>query len=282
MDQTQFFGLLAENPGMFQDCGDIVPHYPCVRPPYTMTNKGLQIMAKLVSPSEYMTVADVPEDNGEYPKWILSLHCSRGEQNSNSLAIYLLEDEGGRGWMRVSDLLLSSRYSENWKAIHSNGSNKRQIIIQAEPEQYDDLPFSERICFFPFVLDVSSIVKYGYSVRVQMNNDPPFELGKAGKYMTQFESVSPGFSLLLGCERPGDNFRLIMTGQLLNEFESRVVGFFIRLDDGDKPKYLYDCAHLPSRKVAKVALKRKAESGKPIYVVEILIIERLRWIYRAE
>jgi hypothetical protein len=265
------YGLLAEDPRPFRESGDIVGEFS-FRPPYMMTNKGLQIMANLMSPSKYMARTEVLGNDGKSPNWVLTLHCRRRKEGSNSLAICLIEGEEGVGWARVSKSLLSSRYSENRDTIDSDGFERRQIIIQASPGYYTanrtyvvELPPSS------LLLDVRSVMKYGYSIYAWMDNDLPSELSKVE---VRFKKVYPNSRVFLYCASPQEKFRLVMTGQVgaENQRECRIVdGFHLFLDGGKADVPYNDRVLLPSGKIAKLVLKRKAESGKPIYVAQILI-----------
>jgi hypothetical protein len=67
------YGLLDENLGAFERYGDIVDEFS-FRRPYTMTNKGFQVMANLISPREYLARTKVEGEDRRYPKWVLTLH----------------------------------------------------------------------------------------------------------------------------------------------------------------------------------------------------------------
>jgi hypothetical protein len=270
-----FYGLLAEDPRAFQGSGDIVEEFS-FRPPYTMTNKGLQIMVNLVSPSNYMATEYEQKDDEKYPKWVLTLHCRRLEENSKSLAIYLIEGGEGCGWARISDLVLFSPYSENRDTIESYGFERRQIIIQAEPAMHEAIPsIPYREIPLSFSLDVRSVTKFGYSICVRMNNFTPLELNKTGRSIARFVSVNPKFHMSLECTSPEDNFRLVLMRQILvrrhTVYKSRKLTICVGLAS-DKDNYRYnDRVCLPSGKVVKVVVKRKVESGKPNYVLEVLM-----------
>ena len=127
------------------------------------------------------------------------------------------------------------------------------------------------------MLDVRSVTKYGYSIRAQTNDPQSLDFGQDGTSIVRFESFNPRFYVFLDCTNPEDNFRFVITsqigqiGQIHTASMSRELSFYIRLV-GDEDNSLYKHrARLPSGKVAEIVLKRKVESGKPIYVVQILI-----------
>jgi hypothetical protein len=266
------YGLLAEDPGAFQRSGDIVEEFS-FRPPYTMTNKGLQIMANLISPHEYMARTEVPpvEDDVEYPEWVLTLHCRPRGESSKSIAIYLREGEEGLGWVRLSDYLMSSRYSENRDTIDSDGFERRQIIIQAAPGLYEATArIYAKAPPISLLLDVRSVIRYGYSIYAWMNNAQPLELGKAG---VRFKDVYSHSRVFLKCTSPQEDFCLVMTLQahLESRIHEQIVGLRIFLYGDEAGSTYNDRVRLLSGKVVKIAVKRRAEAGKPIYAVQILI-----------
>lgn len=264
--QSRFYGLLAEDPGPFQGSGDVVATYS-FRPPYTMTNKGLQIGVTLVQRPNIQFVPNSPENDWRYPKWILSLHCRRRRDESKVLAIYLVEGEEGRGWARVSDLLLSSPHSPRGN-VHEQ-IEWRQIIIQASHNEHT--PSLSTYYSPAYFLDVRSVMKYCYSACLQMDDDEQLELGKAGTTIIQLEPIYTRFRLSLECKTHRDNFGLVLTRCPANW--TRREDFFDITSDDNKPNPLNDYRPLIPccGEVAKVIMKRKAVSGKPIHVVEILI-----------
>jgi hypothetical protein len=265
------YGLLAKSPAFFQESGDIVEEFS-FRPPYTMTNKGLQIMANLISPSEYMASTEVLGGDGKHPEWVLTLHCRRREEDSKSIAICLREGKEGLGWVRVSTSLLSSCYSENRDTIDSEGFERRQIIIQAAPGLYAATASTySRAPPISLLVDVHSAMKYGYSIYAWMNNAQPLKFGKTG---VRLENVYSNSRVFLECTNPQEDFCLVMTPQarhLENRIERQIVGFRIFLDGDEADSPYNDRVRLPSGKVVKIAVKRRAEAGKPIYAVQILI-----------
>jgi hypothetical protein len=209
----------------------------------------------------------------------LTLHCGRREKGSNSLAICLIEGEEGLEWARVSDSLLSSSYSENRETIDSYGFERRQIIIKAEPAKYEATPrflasFPFIIDPFSFLLDVRSVMKHGYSIRARTDDRQSLDFGKDGKSIVRFESFDPICHVFLDCTNPEDDFRFVISGFCrihTAACESRELRFNIRLVGNEDNSLHKHRARLPSGKVAEIVLKRKVESGKPIYVVQILI-----------
>jgi hypothetical protein len=255
------YGLLAEDPTMFEDSGDIEANYS-FRPPYTMTTKGLQIDVNLVRRPEY--TANV-RDKELCPDFIFTLHCHRRGDDSNHVGIYLAEGEEGMVWERVSDLLLSSNLSPRFK-LDDKTTQSRQIIIKATRDGFDREPWRKKL--LPFLLDVQSVMKYGYSISIRTNSDPSFEIETSGGSIYRFQSDQSRLSLLLECKKPQDDFRLVIRRY---PEKSRKQGFCINLDGAPVNSLYDDRALLPSGKIAKLLVKRKAESGKPTCVLEIKI-----------
>jgi len=268
---ARFYGLLAGDPWDFQDSGDVVAEHS-FRPPYTMTNKGLQIQVNLIGWREWhskMTTVTTFTDQRSYPRWILSLHCHRRGDDSNHPAIYLVEGDDGLGWTRVSDCLLPSRFSARDNDPGNNIESfpwERQIIIHAAQDAHDRSPFKNDP--LGFMLDVRSVMQNGYSVSTRMRDNQPVEFGDAGRSTAQFFPVGFKFCLWLECKKSLDSFRLVLKRQRQN---SRKLDFYILLG-GEDAKYFYgDKALLPSGNVVKAVLKRKVQSQKIVNVVEIMI-----------
>jgi hypothetical protein len=154
-------------------------------------------------------------------------------------------------------LFLAERASDGWE---------RQIIIEAKQDEF--LPSVLKKPLQGFMLDARSVREYGYSVCVWISGCEPIELDEGGRSATQFQSVNSIFPLIVECKRPQDTFRLVTT-RLRDNMMS--VDFYVELDSEDDDDGVDNGTLLPSGDLAKVLLKRKVESGKPIRVIQILI-----------
>ncbi|KAN0098906.1 HET domain containing protein, partial [Hyaloscypha variabilis] len=253
------YGILADGPEAFQGSEDVVWEYS-LRPPYTMTNKGLQIEANLIQ---------IP---GLALGWSLSLHCHRREEEHKNLAIRLMQMDGEL-WSRSSDLIMSLEYPPQKDA---NGKRiwGRQIIIEASKEvSRIDTPGAPED---RFEIDVRALLGHGYIVST-LPGDPALRAwpgspgweGVLSDRLLENQSRWLKDSLCLQCENGQDDFRLTISRHP-KQLDGKG-GFSIEFWCNKTNRLFEDRVIPSSRKVVTISKKRKLESGKSIDVLEVLI-----------
>jgi hypothetical protein len=262
-NNKDLLGLLAEEPALFEGSGDIVQDYNA-RPPYTMTNQGLNIGARLVPTSDYF--------KGEMmvAKHVMFLSCHQAVQRGNKIAIFLDEGYLDTFYRTSTSLALLPAPLSN---ATTNKPLWEYIIIWADvghpyltlrPEKWWSQPF--------VLIDIGPISELGYSTPFQDQNF--IEVG------TQIIRIQIKYKHLFRLEfrKPKASFVLVL---LLHD-QVPQIGFFSEHEYDQIPavqsiarKMIKANARnellLPDGSVLHAVLKKKMFFGEPNYLVEMKI-----------
>jgi hypothetical protein len=270
-------GILATGPEMFQSCGDIVACRSLLsdeRPSYEMTNKGLRIHipGELESPSKYL-----PNPVGrryQISERLLFLNCTT-IKSQKVVAIHIqpwdiIDKDGFTRCRARTTLVPESLYGckagntvEQW----------HQIILENYPNplfQDDKKP--------PLIsLDLRSAFGHGYLVR--KSYDPPMpEVNDTSSRSDEAETSrnSLAHDLFVHGSRFEDEFRIAIShwGSLHVTVETSS-----HFSEHERPRTYQNPEDdirgiaLPSGKYLLAKVRKKLESGKSIYVIEVIIKE---------
>jgi hypothetical protein len=256
------YGIIAENPSYFKNCGDILSE-TSLRPPYSMTNRGLQLAASLVQISKPSNGSLFSRGGFNGVQWALNLYCRRRHDDSRRLSIHVIEDENRQIWGRASDVVYSSSAVSGWHTKDNDEFEKRQIIIQAtrpEARPWIDVPPG-----YFFLLDARSPMEHGFLVYVHAwereRGSRIIKLENDGRYMT------PMFYLMtFECRKGQYSFQLNIrcTGRI-----NRDVEISAELNNIDLVQVQEKGVRLESGEIIRAILKRKVHNGTRLYVVEL-------------
>lgn len=263
--------LFATEPAMFQHAGTIDYDRRVVDSlsPYTMTNKGLQIQAKLV-PARGFTKDTKLEK-------LLLLNCHREIGPSKiGLAIFL---EGGTNhdtFARCSKQLFEidkKRYPSFVKEIPKK---ETQIYIKNNSIYIDSGKNESNVTLPPSVLlDLRSALKAGFAITKKQyikGRLDQITSGHSGTWEGDSQIITfPDFRsrLQVDCIKLNEMFRITISTTL------RLLGPSIEIyqKTSGEGQYLKlpSKSHLPSGKVVRTVLKKRMVKGEPMWAVEVLV-----------
>lgn len=295
-------GLLANSPAAFEHSGDILALYK-PRPPYSMTNNGLQIEVELVLRLGKRVAGEQREIGASY---IVPLNCAREgdiqDKGTKRLAVLLkrfsffkdtffrasghLDYHIQREELPEGSLTESCEKSSSSKEVakpgktsESSPSSDHHNTSDRSHKQTDSKTLiyvrQGGISYSPprqaqFSIITGTLVKYGFSITPKPDC---FHLGLS--YLEQDSTESFAFSTPASfkCSNGAECFSLSV-----ESFGGRVWLDIEPLGNWESGGgyYSFDRVRmfLPSGNVVTATLKRKAREGVPIYVVEILIENR--------
>jgi hypothetical protein len=257
--------LFATEPAMFQHAGNIDHDRRVVDflPPYTMTNKGLQIQAKFV-PAREFTKATKSEK-------LLLLNCHREIGPSDTdlatiLAIFLSQvNEGSDTFVRCRKqlFLIDKKLSRDLSFMEESTRKETQIYIKNDIDSGKNESNATSVS-----LDLRSVLKAGFAITKKQYKDGRARSG-TWKGDVQIIKFSDFWSLRVDCKKPKEMFRITIS-TIQRPLEPSIE---IYQRQGPEGKYLKHTSDnlLPSGQVVRTVLKKKMVDGEPLWAVEVLI-----------
>jgi hypothetical protein len=166
-------GLLAPSPMSFRYSYDIIslPSPRIERPPYTMTNKGLEISLHLVEHDTLIYRAGQFDISPRDQLWAAPLNCAREE---TILSVLLRkEDTGTENYQRVQCFTLPSHSHDAGPHSSNSPGTAAQIIYIKQPQVYSG---TRSYCYFR--INPKPLCSAGWMIKVRHLSNS--ELGRWG------------------------------------------------------------------------------------------------------
>jgi hypothetical protein len=257
-------GMLAKHPSAFQNASD---HHstPSLRQ-YSMSNKGIQMKAKLLQMRDVLQEKDVLawQPAVQRPEWFLVLGCNQGNLVQRRLAISVKQDpvkfRDGNVFVRSSPGLFSLPEAILEK-LEAEAEWRDVFLVPLVHHDEQVIPRDLSV-----LLDIRSAIQHGYSVEQINQTQQEYKSLAEGLIKIQLERGCNPIFLSFGKEL--DNFIFVLsTGGgvrlVLQMFSEKS-----RSRSGDGVGLL-----LPSGKYATAIMKKKIEGGRLVHTIELLIME---------